>query len=86
MLLWYFDCIEHRRIFHGHGCAFPASATDFHEPVFGEDGTLPDPTGFSTEPPLGPAIPVVANAYVDLARALAPSAIARATGSLTAPC
>jgi hypothetical protein len=51
MLLWYFDCIEHRRIFRGHGCAFPASATDFHEPVFGEDGTLPDPTGFSTEHP-----------------------------------
>jgi hypothetical protein len=23
----------------------------FHEPVFGEDGTLPDPTGFSTEHP-----------------------------------
>src|SRR4051812_35225802 len=23
----------------------------FHEPVFGEDGPLPDPTGFSTEHP-----------------------------------
>src|SRR5581483_6180479 len=44
------------------------------------------PTGFSGVPPSGPAMPVIDAAQVapDLRRA--PSAIARTTGSLTAPC
>ena len=44
------------------------------------------PTGFSLVPPPGPAIPVVAKANVAFASFRAPSAIARATSSLTAPC
>ena len=43
------------------------------------------PTGFSAEPPPGPAIPVIPTAVSAPKRASAPSAIARATGSDTAP-
>ena len=28
----------------------------FHEPIFGEDGSMPDPTGFSTAHPTVPPI------------------------------
>ena len=44
------------------------------------------PTGFSGEPPPGPAMPVTATATSAPARARMPSTIASATGSLTAPC
>ncbi len=43
------------------------------------------PTGFAGVPPPGPAIPVTATASVAALRASAPSAISRATASLTAP-
>ena len=42
------------------------------------------PTGFSGEPPLGPAMPSPRGEVRAVSRA-APSAISRATGSLTAP-
>ena len=45
------------------------------------------PTGFAALPPPGPAMPVTETASVDARAArAAPSAMARATGSLTAPC
>jgi hypothetical protein len=44
------------------------------------------PTGFSSVPPSGPAIPVIATAVSASKRFSAPSAIASATGSDTAPC
>ena len=44
------------------------------------------PTGFASLPPPGPEMPVVATARSAPKRARAPSAIARATGSDTAPC
>ncbi len=44
------------------------------------------PTGLSALPPVGPATPVTATATWACACATAPSAMARATGSLTAPC
>ncbi len=44
------------------------------------------PTGFSAVPPPGPAIPVVATARSTPLASRRPDAIARATGSLTAPC
>ena len=44
------------------------------------------PTGFSGDPPPGPATPVIATVSSASERASAPSAIARATGSDTAPC
>ena len=43
------------------------------------------PTGFSSLPPSGPAIPVMATAVSASKRRRAPSAIASATGSDTAP-
>ena len=43
------------------------------------------PTGFSAVPPVGPAIPVMPTPRSAPARYRMPSAIARATGSLTAP-
>ena len=43
------------------------------------------PTGFSSVPPSGPAIPVIATAVSASKRRSAPSAIASATGSDTAP-
>ena len=44
------------------------------------------PTGLSGEPPVGPATPVTATLTWAALRCTAPSAMARATGSLTAPC
>ena len=44
------------------------------------------PTGFVGVAPSGPAMPVTATAKVAGERASAPSAIARATSALTAPC
>ena len=44
------------------------------------------PTGLSSVPPPGPAIPVIATAVSAPKRLIAPSAIASATGSDTAPC
>ena len=44
------------------------------------------PTGLSALPPPGPATPVTLMARSARDRATAPSAMARATGSLTAPC
>ena len=44
------------------------------------------PTGLSGVPPPGPAMPVTATAKLAGERASAPSAIARATSALTAPC
>ena len=44
------------------------------------------PTGFSSVPPPGPAMPVTETAMSTPSRCSAPSAIARATASLTAPC
>ncbi len=44
------------------------------------------PTGFSGEPPPGPAMPVTPMPMFVTARVRIPSAIARATCSLTAPC
>src|SRR6185503_18386420 len=44
------------------------------------------PTGFSADPPSGPAIPVIARPAFEPRRSRTPSAIATATGSLTAPC
>ena len=44
------------------------------------------PTGFSGEPPVGPAIPVTAMLALASECRTAPNAIARATTSLTAPC
>ena len=44
------------------------------------------PTGFSAEPPSGPAIPVTLTATSAGEALSAPSAIARAVASLTAPC
>jgi hypothetical protein len=44
------------------------------------------PTGFSADPPSGPAIPVIATAVSASKRSSAPWAIASATGSDTAPC
>ena len=44
------------------------------------------PTGFSSVPPSGPAIPVIATAVSASKRRRTPSAIASATGSDTAPC
>ena len=44
------------------------------------------PTGFSALPPPGPAMPVTATLTLARDRARAPSAIARATSALTAPC
>ena len=44
------------------------------------------PTGFSAVPPSGPAIPVTPTPMSTRERDLMPSAIAVATGSLTAPC
>ena len=43
------------------------------------------PTGLSAVPPVGPAIPVTATATCAREWATAPRAMARATGSLTAP-
>ena len=44
------------------------------------------PTGLSAVPPVGPAIPVVATTTSTPLRSRSPSAMARATSSLTAPC
>src|ERR1044072_5331964 len=44
------------------------------------------PTGFSSVPPPGPAIPVIDNPKSVPMRLRTPSAIASATGALTAPC
>ena len=44
------------------------------------------PTGFSTLPPSGPAMPVIASARSTPARSRAPRAMCSATGALTAPC
>ncbi len=44
------------------------------------------PTGFSADPPSGPATPVILTPSSVPKRCRTPSAIARATGSLTAPC
>lgn len=44
------------------------------------------PTGFSGEPPVGPAIPVIASASSTSHARRTPSAIAAATSELTAPC
>ena len=43
------------------------------------------PTGLSGAPPSGPATPVIATATDEPQTRLAPSAISRAVGSLTAP-
>ena len=43
------------------------------------------PTGFSAEPPLGPAIPVMATVQLARLCASAPWAMARAVASETAP-
>jgi hypothetical protein len=44
------------------------------------------PTGFSSVPPSGPAIPVIATAASAPKRSIAPAAIASATAPETAPC
>ena len=44
------------------------------------------PTGFCGVPPPGPAMPVMATQTSAPVRSRTPSAIATATGSLTAPC
>jgi hypothetical protein len=44
-----------------------------------------NPTGFSSDPPLGPAIPVIAIPISLISRWRAPCAISRAVSMLTAP-
>jgi len=69
-----------QRVAHGggaHGSAVAVKAL-----VLG-DHTVP--TGLSALPPVGPATPVTATVNCTGAWRIAPAAMARATGSLTAP-
>ncbi len=64
----------------------PDDTPDVDAGLVGRRRCRSGPTGFSEEPPSGPAIPVTDAATDAPKRARAPSAIARATWALTAPC